>query len=187
MGALQRGGKSVSPQRRWVRVLWTAVLSGGLLAGCQASPRQRPIELGPVDKSSGSLDAVRKQLEGTWTLVSLEAYPEAGPAVLAKASGQMTYDHYGNVTFKGTVEGSGGAGASDASRYLNLKGRAVIDPATQRLWVVEGESDLSGGTLPASVSADKVRYYEFSGDVLRMSVKDADGRVTARIVWRKAG
>ena len=177
----------MSPQRRFLGVLWTTVLAGGLLAGCQASPRQRPIELGPVDKGAGSLDAVRKQLEGTWTLVSLETYPEAGPAVLAKATGQMTYDHYGNVTFKGTVEGSGGASAPDASRYLNLKGRAVIDPATERLWVVEGESDLSGGTLPPPVSADKVRYYEFSGDVLKMSVKDAAGRVTAKVTWKKAG
>jgi hypothetical protein len=140
-----------------------------------------------VDKGAGSLDAVRKQLEGTWTLVSLETYPETGPAVLTKATGQLTYDQYGNMTLRGSAEGSGGASAPDASRYLNLKGRAVIDPATQRLWVVEGRSDLSEGTLPPSVSADKVRYYEFSGDVLRMSVKDTNGRVTAKVTWRKAG
>jgi hypothetical protein len=161
-----------------------AVIAGSFFAACQAAPRQRPVEMGPVDKGPGSLGAVRKQLEGTWTLVSLETYPERGPAVLVKATGQLIYDQYGNLTIKGIVEGSGGGSTPDASRYLILKGRAVIDPTTQRLWVVEGEGDLSG--LPPPVSADKVRYYEFSGDVLRMSVKDASGRVTAKVTWKRS-
>lgn len=96
-----------SPQR-YVTVLAMAVIAGSFFAACQAAPRQRPVEMGPVDKGPGSLGAVRKQLEGTWTLVSLETYHERGPAVLVKATGQLIYDQYGNLTIKGIVEGSGG-------------------------------------------------------------------------------
>jgi hypothetical protein len=98
----------VSSPQRYVTVLAMAVIAGSFFAACQAAPRQRPVEMGPVDKGPGSLGAVRKQLEGTWTLVSLETYHERGPAVLVKATGQLIYDQYGNLTIKGIVEGSGG-------------------------------------------------------------------------------
>jgi hypothetical protein len=177
----------VSPLRRSVSVLWTTVLAGGLLAGCQAAPRQRPIELGPVAKGAGSLEAVRKQLEGTWTLVSFETYPAQGKAVPVQATGRLTYDQYGNLSLTGTLASPASGSAPDPSRYLNLGGRAVIDTASQRMWIVERETDPgSGNALPPPVSADKVRYYEFSGDLLTTSVKDANGRVTARLVWKRA-
>ena len=43
-----------------------------------------------------------------------------------------------------------------------------------------------GEALPASVAADNVRYYEFDGDVLKLTTKDQAGRPTATITWKKA-
>ena len=48
--------------------------------GCAAAPRERPIKGGDVDTGPGSVEAVRRQLEGTWDLVSLAVTPKGGAA-----------------------------------------------------------------------------------------------------------
>ena len=43
-----------------------------VLGGCAASERQRRINTSPIPQSGNTLQAARKQLEGKWTLTSLE-------------------------------------------------------------------------------------------------------------------
>jgi hypothetical protein len=49
-----------------------------ITAACAASPRQRPVSAGDVDTGANSLTAARKQLEGRWTLISLDISAEDG-------------------------------------------------------------------------------------------------------------
>ena len=57
---------------RLVRSATLALAGTVLIAGCAASERQRPIQTSRVATSGNTLEAARKQLEGRWTLVSLE-------------------------------------------------------------------------------------------------------------------
>jgi hypothetical protein len=164
------------------------VLAAGLvgsLTGCSAAPRQRPVKMGPVDTGSGSLESVRRQLSGTWQLVSIEGIDASGKATPRKASGTLTYDEYSNLNVTGKLEDTGVAQTS-VSGLLSYSGRAVIDVDKGRLVLMDVKSRLQNGEpLPENVSPDKVRYYAFEGDLLNLTVKDASGATTARTTWRK--
>ncbi|MBP1636827.1 MAG: hypothetical protein H6Q10_3401 [Acidobacteria bacterium] len=162
--------------------LVSAVLAAAV-SGCAPMPRQRPVEMGPVDTGAGSLESVRRQLEGAWTLVSLEAFDQAGVATPVQAKGLLTYDAYGNMTAQGTFKDERLPGARGV---LDFSGRAVIDVKQNRLLLSEQNSNVrfDEGTARA-ISPDKFRYYEFEGDLLKITIKDAAGAPQARSVWRK--
>lgn len=143
-------------------------------AGCAGAPRQRPVKVGSVDTGPNSLEAARRQLEGTWDLVSLQVVTTDGQTVTRPAGGRLTYDAFGNMSMEGT--------GADAA-LIAFTGRAVIDPVKREFRL----ADLEGaGALPSQASPDKVRSYEFDGPFLKTSVKDAAGRVTAVITWRRS-
>jgi uncharacterized protein RhaS with RHS repeats len=152
--------------------LFAAVLTGAL--GCAGAPRERPVKAGPVATGPDTLEAVRRQIEGTWDLVSLQVLTPDGQTVTRPAGGRLTYDAYGNMS----MEGSG-----ENAQLIAFKGRAVIDPVRREIRL----ADLEGsGALPSQASADKVRHYEFDGPLLKTSVRDASGRVTAVVTWRRS-
>jgi hypothetical protein len=168
--------------------VWVLVPVSVLLAAsaCATSrPRQRPVEGGPVAAGPGSLEGVRKQLEGTWNLVSAEVVTAAGSRTAVKASAVLTYDAFGNLSLKGAYEDP--ALPAELTAALNFKGRAVIDTQKQVLQLLDmqqPEGQLSA--LPPEMAARRQRAYAFSGDTLTLTVKDASGRVTAVNTWRKA-
>jgi hypothetical protein len=152
------------------------------LAGCQASPSKRPVELGPVDTGADSVEAARRQLQGTWLLVSLDLYPAGAEKVTAQASGRLNYDEHGNLTMIGSIS----AGPHVDPSVLNFSGRATIDPRTHTLRL--------GGISAASADAKRVdpkldaahvRHYEFAGDLLTTTIKDAKGVTTASATWKR--
>jgi hypothetical protein len=146
-------------------------------AGCaDKRARVRPIKVGTVDTGPQSLEAARRQLEGTWELAALTSGPGAAPL---KASGRMTYDAYGNMSVKGTIEGV----SSSAAALLDYQGRAVIDAAKQQLRLVGDAAP--GAATPAEMSADKLRQFAFEGDLLKISTIDASGAIIATATWRK--
>ena len=152
------------------------------IAGCKAAPSQRPMEMGPVDTGPNSMEAVRRQLEGTWDLISLDLYTPAGERVPAEATGRLQYDEFGNLSMRGTLSG----GAHVEESVLNMSGRVIIDPGTRTFRF----GDVSAPTadekrLDPKLAAANVRYYEIEGDVLKTTVKGADGRTTATATWKK--
>ena len=64
-------------------------LSLPLLAACPAGPRASPVKMGPVDTGAGSLESVRRQLQGSWDLVSLEVMAAGGTPVKVAATGHL--------------------------------------------------------------------------------------------------
>jgi hypothetical protein len=155
------------------------------VSACATSrPRQRPVEGGAVEAGAGSLAAVRKQLEGTWNLVSADVLSAAGARTTLKASAVLTYDAYGNLSLKGDYEDP--AANAEQKAALNFTGRAVIDTQRQVLRLLDvkqSESDFKA--LPAEMAARRERAYAFEGDLLTLTVKDSAGRVTAVNTWRK--
>jgi len=155
------------------------------VSACASSrPRQRPVEGGAVDAGAGSLAAVRRQLEGTWNLVSAEVLSAAGVKTPIKASAVLTYDAYGNLSLKGDYEDPSATAEQKAA--LNFTGRAVIDTQRQVLRLLDVKQSESEFTaLPAEMAARRERAYAFEGDLLTLTVKDSAGRVTAVNTWRK--
>jgi hypothetical protein len=157
------------------------VVAVAMLAACSFSPRQRPLDVGPVNDAPESTQGVRKQLQGKWKLVSFETYPAAGQAVKHEAVGELTYDEYGNLVIRAALTD---VPSGEQANLLRYEGRAVVDPPNRRL-VLQAMEGSGGEALPTAVTANNVRFYEFSGDLLKLTTKDADGRPTATITWKK--
>jgi hypothetical protein len=166
----------------WV-MMPLAVLAA--VSACVSSrPRQRPIEGGAVDAGPGSLASVRKQLEGTWELVSAEMVSPAGARTPLKARATLTYDAYGNLSLKGAFDDP--AATAEQTSMLNFTGRAVIDVQKQVLHLLDiQQSEGDFAKLPPEMVARRDREYAFEGDLLKLTVKDPAGRATAVNTWRR--
>jgi hypothetical protein len=158
-----------------------AIAAGALLAACSFSPRTRPLDVGDVEKAPESTQGVRRQLQGTWKLVSFETYESGGQAKKHEAAGELKYDEYGNLTIRAALTD---VPAGEQANLLRYEGRAVIDAQNRKL-VLQAMQGQGGEALPAAVAANNVRYYEFAGDLLKLTTKDSDGRPTATITWKK--
>jgi hypothetical protein len=168
---------------RW-KTLPAALMTVVVAGACAAPAKPRPITVGKVDTGAGSLEAVRRQLQGTWTLVSLETAPAGGGALApVTARGTLVYDDYGNLTIEATTSDPAAPAAARQGGLMSFKGRAVIDTAASELKLM----DLTGNVDPNAVlSPERRRRYAFTGDILTLSSVDAAGNVTASATWRKA-
>jgi hypothetical protein len=169
------------PARPWAAV---AILFGAIaLASCAPAPRQKPMLMGDVNTGAGSLEATRKQFEGSWTLVSLTVADATGAQKPVKAKGQLTYDAYGSLTIKGVVEDD----PSKTPLLLDYSGRIVIDTQKKQFYPADlVENRPADERRLASVSPDKARKYEFTADTLTITYMDAAGKPTAISSWKKA-
>lgn len=159
----------------------TALVS---LPACAKRARVRPVEMGPVSTGAGTLEAVRRQLEGTWHLVSAEVVAPDGTARAVKGQALLTYDAYGNFTLKGSYE-EPSLGA-DAAAAINFAGRAAIDVQKHELHLLDlRQPDGDFEKLPPEMVASRTRQYEFVGDTLKMTIRNAKGAVTAVNIWKK--
>jgi outer membrane murein-binding lipoprotein Lpp len=161
-----------------------AALALSLLSGCTAAPRVRPVKMGDVDTGADSVEAVRRQLKGTWELVSLELFSASGQKTAAKATGRLTYDDFGNLAIKGAIQ----EGASLDPAALNLTGRVTIDPVAHT-FTVGGVSAATPDDrrIDPKLDTSHVRHYTFEGDLLKTSLKNPSGATTATITWKKIG
>jgi len=161
------------------------------IAGCSPGPMTRPGTGGPMNKpvalgkdaSSGSVEAARRQLEGTWDLVALEWAPSSDAArVPIKATGTLTYDEYGNLRIDAHTTDPAAPVAAREVTMLTFTGRAVIDPVKHELKLM----DLTGTANPDEVlSPEQRRRVELEADLLKLSSFDDQGRVTAISTWRR--
>ena len=169
------------------RAVWVLVPVAVLLVlpACSTKrARVRPVEGGPVASGPGTLESVRKQLEGNWNLVSAEVVSATGQRTSIKASAVLTYDAFGNLSLKGAYEDP--SATAEQTAALNFTGRAVIDTQKQELRLLDlQQSEGEFAALPAEMAARRVRSYAFKGDVLTLTVKDSTGKVTAVTTWRK--
>ena len=151
--------------------------------GCKADPRVRPVKMGPVDTGPSSIEAVRRQLKGTWELTALELFSPTGEKIPAQATGRLQYDEYGNIAMQGTI--APGGPQIDGS-VLNLTGRVAIDPVTGTLRITKVEAaSADDKRVDPQLDTANVRYYELTGDVLKTTVKNASGATTATATWKR--
>jgi hypothetical protein len=159
-----------------------ATLALSCLCGCESAPRARPVKMGPVDTGPVSVEAVRRQLMGSWELTALEVYSPTGEKIVPQASGRLQYDDYGNLSMKGTIDGAPGVDPS----VLNLTGQVAIDPTSQSFRFVKiAAASADDRRVDPALTAANTRYYEFIDNLLKTTVKAADGRTTATATWKR--
>jgi hypothetical protein len=163
-----------------------SLLAAGLLVAtvaCTASERQRPMGMGDVYAGTGSLEAIRRQLQGTWELVAIETSPESGgPRVPVKATGTLTYDEYGNLTIDARSSDPAAPVAARVVPMMSFKGRAAIDAVKHELQLM----NLTGNVDPNEVlSPERRRLFEVDATTLKLSSINEKGDVTAISTWRR--
>jgi hypothetical protein len=153
-----------------------------LIAACESAPRVRPVKMGDVDTGGASVESVRRQLKGSWELASLEVYSPTGEKMTPQASGRLQYDEYGNLSMKGTIEGT----ATIDPSVLNLTGQVAIDPTKHSFRFVKvAAASADDRRVDPQLDATHTRYYEFIDNLLKTTVKAVDGRTTATATWKR--
>lgn len=120
---------------------------------------------------------------GDWELVSYIVFPEEGSERDMDYVGYLSYDEHGNMAGLGMPRAlpqqvvSGGQNRAGFAYW----GGVTVDAQGERvIHHVQGSP-----TQPQWVGGDNIRFYEFAGDLLKLSLKDADGRVSATLTWRR--
>ena len=136
--------------------------------------------------------SVKDRLVGSWEMVSFENLAADGtrrPGAYDR--GQIFYDASGRMSAQ-LMHTSNKADQSPQTdearatafrRYLGYYGPFVVDEAQGTVThIVEGSSN------PSWVGSRQVRYYELTpdGQQLTLSVRNAEGRVTGSLVWKRS-
>ena len=168
-----------------IRALATVSLAVclSLTLGCKSSERQRTMGMGAVDQGASSLEAVRRQLLGTWELVTLELAPKPGATrVPVAATGVLTYDEYANLTIDAKTTDPAAPVAAREVNLLSFKGRAAIDPVKKELRLM----NLTGNANPDEVLLpNQRRLFEVTAETLKLSTVDEKGEISAVTNWKR--
>lgn len=124
---------------------------------------------------------------GDYELVSYFTFPGQGPAVNMHYIGRLSYDEFGNMSGLGMPidlpqkEAASQPGDERVIGGFAYWGRVSID-SDKRIVThhVEGSP-----MVPRWVGGDNVRHYEFDRDLLKLSLKNPAGRITATLTWRR--
>jgi hypothetical protein len=164
-----------------------AALVLAVAAGCTGGPRQRPVEMGPVDQGPGTLTAGRKFLEGRWSLESFEVYPEGKPPIAVKGNGTLSYDDFGNLKVdiradQATSDQLRAAGIDIRDGVISSEGRTAVDMQNRTLtYVVSGQTPNTG-----PLALNRPRHWQVEGDVLTLTTKDDSGKPLSVGRWKKS-
>ena len=167
-------------------------------AACASRPRQTPLPTTPVNEGADTMSAVRKQLQGQWTLVSLNVTAEDGRQQAIDASGLLNSDAFGNLHIEYRMSDAGqkslGAlGIKTPNPVISTSGRVVIDPQKKLITYV-GEDVKTQGFDPDLAARranpfalERARFYEFGADgMLTLTSRYDNGKDAAVGRWKKS-
>ncbi len=159
------------------RIVWTLVL---LLVATVSS-----VGDAASAQRADSVEAVRQMFVGNYELMTYESFGENGDTVPRDYVGRIMYDAHGNMS------------AIGMPNALPERDRASSDGRVRRGFAYFGKFEIDtekgsvthhliGSPMAAqSVGADWVRYYEFDGDMLTLSIKNDEGHVTGQLTWKR--
>ena len=138
-------------------------------------------------QQADSVEAVRQMFVGNYELLKYESFRSTGEVVPRDYVARIMYDAHGNMAAIGMPndlpELDRAAGDERVQRGFAYFGKFEID--TEEGTVTH---HLIGSPIAArSVSEGWVRYYEFDGDLLTLSIKNAEGRITGQLTWKRFG
>lgn len=177
--------------------LIAAVGFGMLLPGCAASPRQRPVPTTRIDTGVQSVEAARRELQGRWSLLSLEVVSADGRRMAVDAAGTLEADAFGNLSIEYRVSPEGlkaleSTGIQSPNPVISTTGQVVIDPRQRMITYVP--PDAAKRAFDADLAArrnnpfalERARYYALGPDgVLTLSTRYDDGKDASVGRWRR--
>ena len=161
------------------------------MACATASPRQRPVSMGPVATGPGTLTAARQFLEGRWILESFVVNPPGRSPITMSGSGVLNYDAFGNLQMEIKADEASSdlmraAGITIPDGVISTVGRTVIDMQNRTLtYVLEGQpSSMRTGGGP--LATNRPRHWEVDADVLTLTTRDDRGAPLSVSRWKKS-
>ena len=167
------------------------------LAACAGAPRTQAVPTTPINTGPESLQAARQALEGSWTLVSLDAAAQDGRRASVEAKGTFTSDAFGNLRIEYRVSEAGlkalaALGIDDPNPVISTSGRAAIDTQQQRLTYIPPDA-ATRAFDPALAAArvdpfalERPYYYALGEDgILTLTTRHDNGRDASVSRWKK--
>ncbi len=134
--------------------------------------------------AADSLQEVTQKFQGNFELVSYFQFPVQGEPIDMNYIGRLGYDAFGNMAGLGMPRDL--TAQNDASDERITGGFAYwgkVSFDVQNSIVIH---HVEGSPMvPEWVGGDNVRHFEFSDGLLRLSLKNSSGRITATLAWRK--
>lgn len=141
------------------------------------------ISIQPV-KAADDMEAIRQQFIGDYELVSYVTFPEQGGEVNMDYIGRLSYDAFGNMSGLGMPRSLPGRQQQSGQRLM--EGFAYWGKVSYNLELQQVIHHVEGSPMvPAWVGGDNIRLFEFDGDILKLSLKNAQGRVTGTLTWQR--
>jgi hypothetical protein len=170
------------------------LISAGVLGFSPGAGRSLQAAPDGQARPQATQDDARSYLQGRWSLASFEVHPPGQTAILAKGTGQLTYDAQGNLKMQITaepasvplLEKAGIVLQKDAKGFgvILTEGRAIVDLAARTL-TYEVKGAPANGT-PGPLSLARPRHYQVQGtNLLTLTTRDENGRPLAIATWRK--
>src|SRR5262245_58246381 len=168
-----------------------------LTAACKGGSLQKPLSTSPVASGPNTMEAVRKQLEGTWTLTSLIVHNASGASATPQATGTLTWDAFGNLKIEYRLSETGvkalnAIGVHPPTPVITTDGRAVINAQAKEIQYVPPDA-VSRPFDPKLAAArddpfalERLRYYVIGADgSLTLSTRHENGKDAAVSRWKK--
>ena len=126
-------------QRRTGTIAIGVILTA--ISACTGGAIKKPLSTSPVASGINTVESVRKELEGAWTLVSLVVQNATGGRATPEATGTLTSDAYGNLKIEYRLSDSGlkaleAIGVRPPTPVIVTDGRAVINPQDKSIQYV---------------------------------------------------
>ncbi len=169
-----------------------------VLAGCAASPRQRPLPTTPIAEGPDTIQAARKELQGRWTLVSLDVATEDGRLAEVESAGELVADDFGNLHVEFRMSDAGqktltALGIHTPNPVISTSGQVVIDTQNKKITYVSSNAEAQAfdpnlAALRANPFAlQRPRYYVIDDTgILTLSTRYDSGKDAATSRWKKA-
>ena len=157
-----------------------AALAVAICVSCQAQPRQRPLDIGPVTSGEGTVEFERRRLQGTWQLDRFEVVDSSGNNWVVKAQANLTYDEYGNLRVEGKLLEPLPGQKALAHPLLGYNGAIVIDPDRHQFRLMDTQSvGKIDPALGGAIATSNLRRYELTPNTLKIWYLAPDGKPTA--------
>lgn len=158
----------MNTRNKIIRIIYTTFLGSILSTSLSADP----------------LDDLKAQFVGDYELVSYLSFPREGEAIDREYIGRLSYDAFGNMAGLGMPKDLPERAAQASQRTTGgfaYWGKVSYDIENSIVTHhVEGSP-----MLPQWVGGENVRHFEFVDGLLKLSLKDDDGRITGTLSWRK--
>lgn len=134
--------------------------------------------------AADDLDAIKEKFIGDYELVSYFQFPASGGEVDMKYIGRLSYDALGNMSGIGMPVDLPARAAQSSERRTG--GFAYWGKVSYDLEQGIVFHHVEGSPLvPQWVGGENIRYFEFTDELLKLSLKDEAGKITATLSWRK--